>query len=137
MGVRRLALGFSLAVITILSSAFVAEEHGNSMPRAKVVALDPAAKDYLSVLSGPPESVKMQAGYVVLAPGKSVGKHSTGHHEELLVVLEGEGEMLFRDGSKLPVRANSAVYCPPDTEHDVTNAGRHTLRYVYVVSEAQ
>lgn len=121
----------------ILSGASAAEETGKLRAEAKVVALDPSAKDYLSVLSGPPESVKMKAGYVVLAPGKSVGKHSTGHHEELLVVLEGEGEMLFRDGSKLPVKANSAVYCPPDTEHDVTNAGHHTLRYVYVVSEAQ
>jgi len=76
----------------------------------------------------------MRSGLVVLAPGKSVGKHSTEQNEELLVVLEGRGEMTFRDGSKLPVKAQSALYCPPGTEHDVTNTGTGALRYVYVVA---
>jgi len=134
---RRLVLGFSLTLVAILSGVSAAQETENLRPHAKVVVLDGSGRDFLSVLSGPPESVNMKAGYVVLAPGKSVGKHTTGHHEEVLVVLEGGGEMLFRDGSKLPVKANSAVYCPPETEHDVTNTGQHTLRYVYVVSEAQ
>jgi mannose-6-phosphate isomerase-like protein (cupin superfamily) len=110
---------------------------GSQRPRPKVVALDASVKDYLSVLNGPPESVSMKSGYVVLSPGKSVGKHSTGHHEELLGVLEGAGEMLFKDGSKLPVKANSAVYCPPETEHDVMNSGSQVLRYVYVVAEVR
>jgi len=79
----------------------------------------------------------MESGLVVLAPNHSVGKHSTKAHEELLIVLEGEGEMLFANGSKLPVKANSAVYCPPQTEHDVKNTGTSTLRYVYVVADAK
>lgn len=136
MTIRFVVLGFSLALAAILSGVS-AEETRSSGPHAKVVVLDPSVKDYRSVLSGPPESINMKAGYVVLAPGKSVGKHTTGHHEELLVVLEGEGEMLFADGSKLPVKANSAVYCPPRTQHDITNTRQRTLRYVYVVSEAQ
>jgi len=79
----------------------------------------------------------MRSGLVVLAPGKSVGKHSTEQNEELLVVFEGQGEMTFKDGSKLPVKANSAIYCPPQTEHNVTNTGSGNLRYVYVVSNAR
>jgi hypothetical protein len=52
-----------------------------------------AAHSYSSSqLSGPPKSVRMKWGYVVLSAGKSVGKHSTDHHEEVLVVLEGEGD---------------------------------------------
>jgi mannose-6-phosphate isomerase-like protein (cupin superfamily) len=74
---------------------------------------------------------------VVLLPGKSVGKHSTEQNEELLIVLEGQGEMSFKDGSKLPVKANSALYCPPQTEHNVTNTGTGVLRYVYVVAKAK
>lgn len=135
MTIRVFALGFSLALATL--SGVSAEETGHPRPHPKVVVLDHSVKEYLSVLSGPPESVQMQAGYVVLAPGKSVGKHTTGHHEELLVVLEGEGKMLFRDGSKLPVVANSAVYCPPETEHDVVNTGPALLRYLYVVSDTR
>jgi mannose-6-phosphate isomerase-like protein (cupin superfamily) len=102
-----------------------------------VVELDSAGKDFLSVLAGPPESVTMKSGLVVLAPNKSVGKHSTGQHEELLVVLEGQGEMSFKDGSKLEVKANHALYCPPQTEHNVTNTGRGMLRYVYVVASVK
>jgi hypothetical protein len=37
-----------------------------------------------------PESVTLKSGLEVLAPNKSVGKHNTGQHEELLVVLEGQ-----------------------------------------------
>ncbi len=76
----------------------------------------------------------MKSGLVILAPGKSVGKRSIERNEEILVVLEGE--MTFNDGSKLPVKANSAVYCPPQTEHNVTSSGTGPLRYVYMVSNA-
>ena len=78
-----------------------------------------------------------EVGSGLLAPGKSVGKHTTGQHEELLVILEGKGETSFADGSKLPVEAAHALYCPPETEHDVTNTGTGTLRYVYVVAAAK
>ena len=135
MTIRRFVLLFALTIPLSLLCPSAAEEPANSQPHAKVVALNPAAKDYLQVLGGPPESVRMKSGYVVLAPGKSVGKHSTEHHEELLVVLQGEGQMTFHDGSTLPVKAESAVYCPPQTEHNVTNTGQGILRYVYVVSE--
>jgi mannose-6-phosphate isomerase-like protein (cupin superfamily) len=135
MTVRRFVLVFILTIPAFLSCASAAQESSKSRPHAKVVALDRSIKDYLQVLGGPPESVRMKAGYVVLAPGKSVGKHSTEHHEELLVVLQGEGQMTFHDGSTLPVKAESAVYCPPQTEHNVTNTGQGILRYVYVVSE--
>ncbi|MGO9085910.1 MAG: cupin domain-containing protein [Candidatus Sulfotelmatobacter sp.] len=110
---------------------------GTSAPTAKVILLESSGQDITPVLGGPPESVKMKSGLVALPPGKSVGKHSTEQNEELLVVLEGQGEMTFMDGSKLPVKANSAVYCPPETEHNVTNTGASVLRYVYVVSSAK
>ena len=70
----------------------------------------------------------------MLATQKSVGRHSTGQNEEILIVLEGNGEMHFSDGHSLPVVANHAVYCPPDTVHDVKNTGQVELRYVYVVA---
>lgn len=104
---------------------------------AKVVSLARSANGIQPVLVGPPETVTMKSGYVVLDPGHSVGKHSTEHREEMLVVLEGTGEMLFRDGSKLEIKAPAALYCPPQTEHDVRNAGTTQLRYVYIVANAE
>jgi mannose-6-phosphate isomerase-like protein (cupin superfamily) len=107
------------------------------VPRQKVVELDAKGEKELRILGGAPESYRMRAGLIVLAPGDSVGRHSTQQNEEVLVVLEGSGEMVFGDGSKLPGHANSALYCPPETTHDVVNTGHAVLRYVYVVSRAK
>jgi mannose-6-phosphate isomerase-like protein (cupin superfamily) len=78
----------------------------------------------------------MRSGLVVLNPGESVGRHSTEGYEEVLVVLAGAGEMRFTSHDSLPLEAPCAAYCPPRTEHDVTNTGTAPLRYVYVVAHA-
>jgi hypothetical protein len=91
--------------VFVLLTCFTALFEGQANPRhpqPKVVALDSSAKDYLSVLRGPPESAGMKSGYVVLSPRKSAGKHSTEHHEEVLVVLEDAGEMLFKGRFEAP-----------------------------------
>ncbi len=103
-------------------------------PEPLSIQLDPAATEYLRVLGGPPESVTMRSGYVVLQPGNSVGKHSTEAFEEMVIVLDGEGEMILEDGTVLPLKPYAVAYCPPATEHDVRNTGSGPLRYIYVVA---
>jgi quercetin dioxygenase-like cupin family protein len=105
-------------------------------PKAKKVELDISASAYLRILGGPPESVTMRSGYVVLMPAQSVGRHSTDAYEEMVVVLGGEGEMLFGDGSVMGLKPHVVVYCPPETEHDVRNTGESPLRYIYMVARA-
>lgn len=105
--------------------------------RPKVVRIDPSALGYTPLLSGPPETVTMRSGSMVLLPGHSVGKHSTGENEEAIVVLAGTGEMRMSDGSALPLDRHSVAYCPPATEHDVVNTSAEPLRYVYVVASAR
>ena len=122
---------------TILSVPVVAISQPEAKLHPKVVALDRSENGILPILTGPPETVTMKSGFVVLDPGHSVGKHSTEHHEEILIVIEGQGEMLFHDGSRLELKAHTALYCPPETEHDVKNTGTSSLRYVYVVADAQ
>lgn len=128
---RTLGLFF---LLVLLSASLALTQ---SRPHPKIVALENHPNGIQPILTGPPETVTMKSGYVILDPGKSVGKHSTEDHEEILIVLEGHGAMLFRDGSKLDLQANSALYCPPHTEHDVTNTGSSILRYVYVVAKAE
>ena len=127
-------LKFAAPILLILTS-FANAQAQKLHP--KIVALENRSNGILPILVGPPETVTMKSGYVVLDPGKSVGKHSTESHEEILIVLEGQGEMLFHDGSKLELKGNTALYCPPHTEHDVKNAGTRPLRYVYVVAKAE
>jgi len=125
------------STIATITGMTVAPEPKRPALHAKVIELNAHGKNYLRVLGGPPESVTMKSGLVVLAPNESVGKHTTGSHEELLVVLNGSGEMSFADGSILPVTAEEALYCPPETEHDVKNTGKEMLQYVYVVADAK
>jgi len=103
----------------------------------RIVELDRDATEYLRILGGPPESVTMRSGYVILQPEKTVGRHNTGSYEEMVIVLDGEGEMLFGEGSLLRLKQYVVAYCPPDTEHDVRNTGSRSLRYVYVVARAR
>lgn len=103
-------------------------------PRPRMIPFELDGCGYLPLLQGPPASSGMRSGYVSLAPSASVGRHSTGHHEELLVVLCGAGRMFLAGHDPLDLRAPCAAYCPPDTEHDVVNHGSETLRYVYVVA---
>jgi oxalate decarboxylase/phosphoglucose isomerase-like protein (cupin superfamily) len=77
----------------------------------------------------------MRSGVVVLDPGESVGRHSTGSREELIVVLEGKGELLIEEAGPLAIEAGLAAYVPPAMSHDVVNRGEVPLRYVYVVAE--
>jgi mannose-6-phosphate isomerase-like protein (cupin superfamily) len=135
------AAGILLAGVIALicagsATAFWAQVPSSNLS-AKVIALDVHGGDYLQLLGGAPESVTMRSGLVILAPQHSVGKHSTGQNEEILIVLAGKGEMMFKDKPSLPVEANHAVYCPPQTEHDVKNTGTEELRYVYVVAAAK
>lgn len=103
----------------------------------KVIILDSGGKDYLRVLGGPPETSTMHSGLVTLAPNKSVGKHSTEKYEELIVVFEGKGKMEISGGPTLLVTKGEVLYCPPNTEHNVTNIGGDNLLYLYIVSEAK
>ncbi len=106
------------------------------MTRPLLVPISLSATEYAPLLGGPPATVSMRSGSVVLRPGQSVGKHTTGRYEEALVVLAGLGEMRSGDGSVLDLAAPCLAYCPPGTEHDVTNTGDSDLRYVYLVALA-
>ncbi len=105
-------------------------------PRVRHIHLDSQGQNYVRILGGPPESVTMRSGLVVLAPGESVGEHNTEGFEELIIVLQGEGQAQIKGQKALGVREGIAVYIPPETDHDIQNTGDSTLRYIYVVAKA-
>ena len=106
----------------------------NPSPAPKAISLHQATPGYQELLTGPPLSVGMKSGLVVVAPGKSVGKHNTDDREEMVIVLEGRGEMVLTDDRRIEIGPAVTAYCPPGTEHDVINTGDGMLRYIYVVS---
>jgi mannose-6-phosphate isomerase-like protein (cupin superfamily) len=85
---------------------------------------------------GSPQTAGMRSGFVRLDPGKSVGWHSTGQNEESLVILHGQGDALIEGQSTRSFAGPGLVYIPPGTRHNVSNTGRQTLEYVFVVAPA-
>lgn len=89
---------------------------------------------YQRLLSGLPQTAGMRAGYVTLKPGESVGRHDTGPREEAIIILSGRARICFSETAALVSDADTLIYIPPETMHDVHNIGKRLLRYVYVVS---
>lgn len=88
----------------------------------------------LEGLDGSPRTRGMRSGRVRLEPGKEVGVHSTGNHEEIVLFLEGAGTVTRIGNEPVHVEAGQAVYVPPHTEHNVANDGDAVLKYVFVVT---
>ena len=80
------------------------------------------------------QGIAMRSGLVTLLPGHDVGIHNTEGHEEIIVVLNGEGEFVSEGKEPKGISENQAVYVPPNTEHNVINNSSELLRYVYIVS---
>jgi len=106
------------------------------MREPRLINATPRNGDYLELLNGPPQSVAMRSGYVTLPAGETVGWHTTGAREELIIVLAGAGQARFRKKAAIPVRAGDAVYVPPECEHDMASSGPEPLRYIFVVAPA-
>jgi quercetin dioxygenase-like cupin family protein len=137
VSIRERVMWSVVVAMTLVSAALAwAGQRGEKL-KPKSVQVDPSSSVEMRVLGGPPETVTMRSGSVVLLPSKSVGKHDTGEYEEAVVVLAGHGEMRLADGTVLALRPYVVAYCPPGTEHDVTNTGTEPLRYIYVVAKAR
>jgi quercetin dioxygenase-like cupin family protein len=135
-------LGFLLAVFLLqlaflFNCALSATDSTATKPVPKAVKLEVGEKSYMRILGGPPESLALRSGLVILQPQKTVGKHSTEKYEELIIVLEGQGKMMITGGASLEMKPGVALYCPPDTEHNVLNTGSGILKYVYVVAKTR
>lgn len=106
-------------------------------PDVRVVALEPGDSPYLLLLEGPPHTHSLRSGLVTLAPGKSIGVHNSGVNEEMLVPLEGTGELRFPDRPAIALRPGVVTYAPAHSEHDVFNTGTERLRYIFILARAE
>ena len=92
--------------------------------------------DKYTELLKPPRTVIMRSGLVRLKPGEDVGLHSTKQNEEMLVILEGQGQVEFEGQAALKVSGGQVAYVPPETRHNVRNTGSVPLKYIFIVSRA-
>jgi quercetin dioxygenase-like cupin family protein len=80
---------------------------------------------------------RMRSGMVTLEPCQEVGQHSTEDYEEIIIILEGEGELESEGIGRMKIARGQVAYNPPDTRHNVINTGDGPLRYIYIVSKAR
>jgi mannose-6-phosphate isomerase-like protein (cupin superfamily) len=106
-------------------------------PKARSIAFQTDDRHRVNLLSGPPETRFLKSGYVKLSPGESIGFHSTGRGEEIIVPISGEGEVRFPGAEPFRVSPGFLIYNPPETEHDVINTGEGVLEYIYIVAISQ
>jgi len=86
------------------------------------------------LLDGKPQTCGMRSGRVYLPPGQTCGQHSTKNHEELLVFLSGQGELMIGEENCFQVGRGKVSYIPPQTLHAVKNTGNEPLIYIYCVA---
>jgi mannose-6-phosphate isomerase-like protein (cupin superfamily) len=104
------------------------------MEKRKPFAVElPDGSEYFEIL-GEGKSDILHSGRVMLLPGKDCGKHSTGEHEELIIVLSGSGELEVEGIGRTKIRVGMVAYNPVQTEHNVFNTGDKPLTYIYVVA---
>jgi quercetin dioxygenase-like cupin family protein len=100
-----------------------------------VKELDAGGELHLPLLTKDNAS-RMRSGMVTLKAGEECGRHSTEDYEELLIILEGQGEADLEGHGAFPLAAGRVAYIPPGTFHNVHHRGDGVLRYVYVVAPA-
>ncbi len=103
----------------------------NNVPRLIKLDSKERYRRLFSVKEG--SAIALRSGQVVLNEGENIGEHSTGGSEEMLVILEGRGELIIKSGV-MGFEKGTSLYIPPDTVHDVRNAGPGALKYIFVTS---
>ena len=137
MATRRNTLSILIASSFLLSAFFItsfdssAKKSGtNHVPF--ILRLSQSEK--VTAILDSTKSVRLRSGFVTLQPGENVGSHNTGQHEELLVILNGEGEVDAQVLGKKEISKGMVVYIPPSNQHNVFCGGSSPLQYIYIVT---
>jgi len=75
-------------------------------------------------------------GVVELAPGSGHDRHNHPGTEEVIYVVEGEGQQMVDDQPPIPVGPGACIFIPDDVYHSTLNTGSVPMRLVVVYSPA-
>ncbi|MFC1667437.1 cupin domain-containing protein [Candidatus Omnitrophota bacterium] len=103
---------------------------------ARVIKLE-SGQRYQRLLNKESGTFGIKSGHVTLKSGESIGEHSTGEREEVVVILKGSGEAIINKNSTLKIEKDSILYVPPKTTHDIKNTGGDIFEYIFTISLAQ
>jgi mannose-6-phosphate isomerase-like protein (cupin superfamily) len=127
------ALSLSLGPQARAHEQAAAATRSDTLAKVILIRQLPTADSAYTSLLKPPASSKLRSGFVCLQPGQPGEEHSTEAYEEMILVLDGSGE-LDSNGQATPVASRHMIYVPPHTTHFLRNTGQTPLRYVYTVT---
>ncbi len=67
----------------------------------------------------------------IVQPGKSTHAPHRHPEEEFFYILEGKASF-YLNGKTVEVSPNTSLYCPPNSEHGISNAGDQDLKYLVI-----
>lgn len=67
----------------------------------------------------------------VVEPGKSTHAPHRHPEEEFFYILEGKASF-YLNGKTVEAGPNTSLYCPPNSEHGISNAGDKDLKYLVI-----
>ena len=67
----------------------------------------------------------------IVVPGKSTHPPHRHPEEEFFYILEGKAAF-YLNGKTIEVGPNTSLYCPPNAEHGISNAGQDDLKYLVI-----
>lgn len=102
--------------------------------RSFIKTLDSARK-FKRLLGNSGKKKGLCSGFVTLKRGKSVGLHSTGKKEEIIIVLEGRAQVSIA-GKYFILKDRMVLYIPSNTLHNVKNIDTRLFKYLYVTAPA-
>ena len=73
------------------------------------------------------------SGFIILKKGESVGIHSTGKKEEIIIILEGKAQINIADKQSI-LKNKTMLYIPSNTLHNIKNINVCPLKYLYVTA---
>ncbi|MDO8603288.1 MAG: cupin domain-containing protein [Candidatus Omnitrophota bacterium] len=106
------------------------------LSKSKIVKLVSGSR-YQRLFSEDLGTCGIKAGHVILKKGEEIGEHSTNDKEEVLIILKGKGQLVIDREDCLDFEGNAVLYVPPQTAHNVKNAGNGILKYIFITSNAK
>jgi mannose-6-phosphate isomerase-like protein (cupin superfamily) len=104
---------------------------------SKIITFNPDSTSYQEIFDGEKDSVVFYSGVVTVLPKTSGHLHSTEIYEEMIVVLEGEGQVRVTKQKNLDLKFGNIVFIPPNTEHQVFNTGTKNFKYIYIATKSK
>jgi quercetin dioxygenase-like cupin family protein len=99
-----------------------------------VIGLPANDASYFEIL-GKEQAATLRSGLVTLQPGQDVGPHNTESYEEMIIVLEGEGELETDLTGRIKIARGQIAFNPTNTQHNVINTGKTPMKYIYIIAK--